>query len=168
MHNPMEDNYYKIPIKKVVIMDVLAPVSSIMSTSLTTLMQDEPLARAKELFEKENIHHIPVVGFRKIIGILSKSDLLHFMRGTIRGEGDEILERTRLRSWLVKEIMNEGVFCLQQKDTIIQALDIFKNNKIHCIPILDEESLVGIITPYDILMKVREEGMKKVDKVVME
>lgn len=149
-------------------MDILAPISTIMSSNLTTLLQDEPLAKAKELFEKENIHHIPVVGFKKIIGILSKSDLLHFMRGTIRGRGDEILERTRLRSWEVKEIMQKNVFTLQKTATIFSALDAFRNNQIHCIPILDGEILVGIITPYDILMEVRKEGMQLVDKMVTE
>jgi len=149
-------------------MNVLAPISTIMTTNLTTLLQDEPLAKAKELFEKENIHHIPVIGFNKITGILSKSDLLHFMRGTIRGRGDELIEQTRLRSWQAKEIMHDKVACLQQTDTIIQALDIFKNNQIHCIPILDEEVLVGILTPYDVLMQVRKEGMQLVDKMVIE
>lgn len=168
MHNPMKENYYKIPIKKEVIMDVLAPISTTMTNNLTTLLQDEPLSKAKELFEKENIRHIPVVGFRKIIGILSKSDLLHFMRGTIRGKSYELLEKTRLRSWQVCEIMHKNVSTLQKEDTIFQALDVFKNNLIHCIPILDGEELVGIITPYDIVMQVRKEGMQMVDKIVIE
>jgi acetoin utilization protein AcuB len=144
-------------------MNILAPVSSIMSTDLVTLLSNEPLAKAKELFEKDNIHHIPVVGFKEIIGILSKSDLLHFMRGSIRGKGDQILEETRLNAWKVDEIMQKDVLTLQKTDTIINALDIFKNNRIHCIPILDGTTLVGIVTPHDVIMKVREEGMKLID-----
>ncbi len=149
-------------------MDVLAPISTIMTDNLTTLLQDEPLAKAKELFEKENIHHIPVVGFKKIIGILSKTDLLHFMRGSIRGRGDEILEATRLRACLVSEIMNKDVFTLQKTDTIFQALDVFKDNLIHCVPVLEGEVLVGILTPHDIILQVRKEGMQMVDKMVTE
>lgn len=149
-------------------MDVLAPISSLMTTNLITLTQDAPLARAKELFEKENIHHIPIISFRKIIGILSKTDLLYFMRGTIQGRGDELLEQTRLRSWRVSEIMHKNVSTLQKGDTIFQALDYFKNNLIHCVPILDGEELVGILTPYDIIMAVRKEGMQMVDKMVIE
>lgn len=147
-------------------MDVLAPVSTIMTTDLVTLLTDEPLAKAKKLFEKDNIHHIPVVGFKKIIGILSKSDLLYFMRSA-KGRGDQLIEETRLRSWKVDEIMRKEVFTLQKNDTIIQALDIFKNNQIHCIPILDGEVLVGIITPHDIILEVRKEGMQMVDKMEM-
>ena len=56
-------------------MDVLAPISSIMTPNLITLTQSDSVAKAMELFEKENIHHIPIIGFSKIIGILSKSDL---------------------------------------------------------------------------------------------
>jgi len=64
--------------------------------------------------------------------------------------------------------MHENVFCLQKTDTIFSALDAFRNNQIHCIPILDGEVLVGIITPYDILMEIRKEGMQMVDKMVVE
>lgn len=149
-------------------MNVLAPISTIMTANLTTLLPDEPLAKAKELFEKDNIHHIPVVGFQKIIGILSKTDLLHFMRGSIRGRGDELLEATRLRACSVGEIMNNDVFTLEKTATIFEALDVFKNNQIHCVPVLDGEVLVGILTPHDIILQVRKEGMQMVDKLVVE
>ena len=144
-------------------MNVLAPVSSIMSTDLKTLLIEDAVIKAKELFDGHNIHHIPIVGFKKIIGIISKSDLLHFLRGSGRGRGDEILEATRLRAWKVEELMNKEVFTLQQEDTIMRALDIFKNNQIHCIPILDNEELVGIVTPHDIILKVREEAMNQLE-----
>lgn len=149
-------------------MDVLVPISTIMTPHLTTVLENTPLAKAKDLFEKENIHHIPVVSFRKIIGILSKSDLLHFMRGGRRGRVDEMLEATRLRACSVNEIMNKKIFTLQKTDTIFQALDVFKDNLIHCVPILEGETLVGILTPHDIICQVRKEGMQMVDKMVIE
>lgn len=147
-------------------MNVLAPVSTIMSTDLKTLTPSEPVGKAKELFEKHPIHHIPVVGFKKIIGILSKTDLMYFLRGKIRGRGDELLEETRLRAWKVEEIMNANVVTLEKDDTIMKALDIFERNQIHCIPVLDGEILSGIVTPHDIILKVREEALKKMDKAV--
>lgn len=148
-------------------MKILAPISTIMTTDLVTLLTYESLVKAKDLFEKNNIHHIPVINSNKIIGVLSKSDLLYFMRAA-KGRGDELIEAARLRSWRVEEIMCKAVFTLQKNDTIIQALDIFKNNQIHCIPILDGETLVGMITPHDIVLQVRKEGMQMVDKLIIQ
>ncbi len=139
-------------------MDVTAPVSTIMSTDLKILQADDALEKAKALFEQHNIHHIPVVGFKEIVGILSETDLMHFLRGFARGKGDELLEQTRLRAWKVKEIMNKNLNTLTKDASIMEALEVFKLNQIHCIPILEEKALVGIITPHDIILKLVEEG----------
>ncbi len=52
------------------------PVSKIMSTDLVTLNLANTLFDAEKLFKKNKIRHIPVVNDRKIIGILSLTDLL--------------------------------------------------------------------------------------------
>ena len=142
-------------------MDLTASVSTIMTTELKILQAEDPLEKAKELFEKHNIHHIPVVSFKKITGILSKTDLMHFLRGFTRSRGDELLEQTRLRAWKVNEIMNEKLITLTINNSIMDALKVFKLNKVHCIPVLEEEEeLVGIVTPHDIILKLVDEGEK--------
>ncbi len=148
-------------------MNALAPISTIMSTDLKTLHPDDAVEKAKAIFEANNIHHIPVVGFRKILGILSKTDLMHFLRGYVRSRGDELLENTRLKAWKVEEIMQEEVVYLDEDDTMMKALDIFRMNRIHAIPILRGEELVGTVTPHDIIQQVREEAMKEVEKEIL-
>ena len=62
-------------------MNTLAPVSSIMSTELITVNPKDPLIDVKNIFDQNNIHHVPVVRFKKIVGIVSKTDLMYFLKG---------------------------------------------------------------------------------------
>jgi CBS domain-containing protein len=47
--------------------------------------------------------------------------------------------------------MTREVSVLQSDDTLGDALDLFKLNKFHAIPIVEGDLLVGIITPLDLL-----------------
>ena len=67
-------------------MDVFAPISQIMSKDLITVNEKDKLSVIKEIFGKYNIHHIPVVRFRSIVGIISKTDYLFFVRGFTHNE----------------------------------------------------------------------------------
>ncbi|MEM6320277.1 MAG: CBS domain-containing protein [Bacteroidota bacterium] len=133
-------------------MNVAASITSIMSTNLVTVNCKDALGKAKAIFETHNIHHLPVMDFNTIKGILSKVDLLHFIEGSVRGRGNGLLEETRLRSWKVEEIMKEKLVTLTTAHTIADALDIFKLNQVHCLPILEEGKLVGILTPHDFIL----------------
>ncbi|MEM1118988.1 MAG: CBS domain-containing protein [Bacteroidota bacterium] len=142
-------------------MNVAASITSIMSTNLVTVNCKDALGKAKAIFEAHNIHHLPVIDFKTIRGILSKVDLLHFIEGSVRGRGNGLLEETRLRSWKVEEIMNEKLVTLTTDHTIADALDIFKLNQVHCLPILNGENLVGILTPHDFILALANEKEKQ-------
>jgi CBS-domain-containing membrane protein len=52
-------------------------VGDVMSTELITVKQDTVLKDVNQIFENENIHHIPVVANDgHFMGIISKSDIL--------------------------------------------------------------------------------------------
>ena len=140
-------------------MNVLNPISTIMSTDLKLLMPDDPMKKAQDLFETHQVHHLPVVEFKKILGIVSKSDFLYFIRHVEKGSGDDLIQQTLLNSWKVEEVMTKKVETVQKNDTIMKALEFFARNKFHCLPVLDGDVLVGIVTPYDFIKKVIKEGL---------
>ena len=69
-------------------MNIVAPVSTLMSTRLITVSPDDNLEKVKTCFDENNIHHLPVVSYKKIVGIISSSDFNHFLRGFARSEHD--------------------------------------------------------------------------------
>lgn len=138
-------------------MDIQSPVSSIMSEDLKTLSSDDSLMAVKEIFDQHDFHHIPVVDEDQISGILSKSDFLFFLRGYTNNDIDRFIEATKLRAFKVKEVMKTDIVTLKPTNTIKEALNIFEENKFHCIPIVEEEELKGIITPLDVIKALNAE-----------
>jgi len=53
-----------------------APISQIMSRHLYTVNLDNSLYEAKKTFDKHKIRHLPVVKGRKLVGILSLTDIM--------------------------------------------------------------------------------------------
>jgi acetoin utilization protein AcuB len=138
-------------------MDLRAPVSSIMTTKLLTVGPQDKLNQVKEIFDKNRIHHVPVVRYRQILGIISKTDFLHFLHG-IRGSNyDKMIESTRLNRYTAEEIMTTGLAKLEPTDKINVALEVFKENLFHAIPIVENNNLVGMLTTFDIIRKLAEE-----------
>ena len=144
-------------------MNIMAPVSSIMSTNLITVNQEEKLLAIKDIFDKHAIHHIPVVKYKSIVGMISKSDFLHFMRGYSQNAEDQFVDNARLRVFKAEDIMTRGLAKLHPMDPIRSAIDIFKINRFHALPIVDGDTLVGIVTTYDIIKQIADEPVKPGD-----
>ncbi len=137
-------------------MDVLAPISQIMSKELITVSEKDKLTVVKEIFEKYNIHHIPVVRFKSIVGIISKTDYLYFVRGFTQNEEDRFINESRLKAYTADEIMTTGMAKVEPADRINVALEIFKINRFHAIPVVENDELVGIVTTHDIISALSE------------
>jgi len=139
-------------------MNILAPVKSIMSSKLITVNPEDKLSRIQELFDQNNIHHLPVVRFKEIIGLVSKTDFLHFIRGFNQNEEDRFVNEARMRAYTAQDIMTTGLAKLNPNDRINVALELFMVNRFHAIPIVAEgNELVGILTTFDIIKAAAQE-----------
>lgn len=144
-------------------MNIVAPVSTIMSTRLVTVTPEDNLEKVRACFEENNIHHLPVVRYKQIVGIISSTDFNHFLRGFTRNEHDSLLEGVRLRAWKAQDIMTEGLAKVESNDPIRTTLEVFKTNRIHALPVEENGQLVGIITTYDIISALAEEPIRLID-----
>ncbi|GJM31425.1 MAG: hypothetical protein DHS20C18_04260 [Saprospiraceae bacterium] len=117
------------------------PISSIMTRSVVTVHQDDPLSLVKNILFEKHLHHLPVVDGRKLIGIITSFDLVKL--------GKRFDEYENIK---VKEVMTRNVATLGPNNKIGAAAEVFLSNLFHGLPIVDEEkNLVGIITTHDIL-----------------
>ncbi len=138
-------------------MNLLDPVSSIMTRTLITIGPKDRLIEAKKKFEESNIHHLPVVRYTTLVGMLSKTDLLHFMRGYAQSEGDRFIEDARLNAFRVEEIMTTKLAKIESREPIRTALELFKINRFHALPIVDNDELTGILTTHDIITALADD-----------
>lgn len=132
-------------------MNLLAPVSTIMSTQLITVHPDDTMKRVEELFNRHKIHHLPVVSEGKLVGMVSKSDYLFFKRGFNDQTTDKRLDLFRLKVWKVSNVMTSGLAKMDPGDRINVALDVLEKNIFHAIPIVEGDRLLGIVTSHDII-----------------
>jgi len=144
-------------------MNVLTPVAQIMTTTLKTVNPSDSLLVVRDAFKDFNIHHLPVVNYKKIVGIISKEDYLNFQHGCIGDKHIDAKENLQLVEWKAKHIMTSKLAKLESTDPIRTALEVFKLNRIHALPVVDNDLLVGIVTPHDIIKALAEETITLTD-----
>ena len=135
-------------------MDKFIQVKHIMTTDLITADPDEVLDSVKHKLIGNHIQHIPVVDGRKILGIISKGDVHRMEHHFTLFQSEKALESNRqiFSTILASEIMTKTLVMLKDTDPASIAVDLFRENLFHALPVIDsKDQLVGMITPLDLL-----------------
>lgn len=125
------------------------PVSQIMSKELITLTQKDSLYDAENLFKKHNIRHLPVVENKKLIGVVSYSDLLKISYVDVTDDDD--IESVVYDTYTVSQLMAKSPVSIPPNSTIKEATELLSKHSFHSIPVVEDEELVGIVTTTDLL-----------------
>jgi len=126
-------------------------LSHIMSTRVVSVHMDDSLELIQTLFAETGFHHLVVVHQNQLQGIISDRDVLK----ATSPFANTVNERFRDRATLEKkahQIMTRNVLTLSANDSIVSAISLFNDNKISCIPIIDEKRCpVGILSWRDVM-----------------
>lgn len=144
-------------------MNILAPISSIMTKNVIAIGPEDELLLVKEIFDKNHIHHIPVVSQGALVGMLSKTDFDVYHKALSRHFEDRFVNETLLHVHRVKEIMTTRLAKVEPDDRINVALEVFKVNRFHALPVVEKGELVGILTTYDIINALSKEVLHDSD-----
>ncbi len=138
-------------------------VETIMSKNVVTVEMDDTLKTIKDIFEHTRFHHLLVVDPNKLFGIISDRDLLKALSPKL----GTVVETDNDRATLNKrahQIMTRKPITLRTKSSIYDAIEIFNNNNISCIPVIDDDDKpVGIISWRDILKTIDTKYRKHSD-----
>jgi acetoin utilization protein AcuB len=137
-------------------------ISQIMSRNLVSLDMDDTLADAKSLFEHHDMHHILITDSGKLIGVITDRDLLQHLSPTI-GTRKETPQDGFILNKKIHLIMSREVISAKEEITLNEAVLIFYDHKISCIPVINEqEHPIGIITWRDIIKVIALQYRKKI------
>lgn len=130
-------------------------ISQLMTTEVITLHPDDNLLKVEEIFTSHDFHHLPVVDENKVVkGIISRQEF-HKMQDSLtifNTKSAKKQNQSMFNATLVGEIMAKQIAKLGPEDTALVAVDFFRENLFHALPIVDKEGkLVGILTTYDLL-----------------
>lgn len=133
-------------------------VSAIMSKDLLTIEQNEKLVKADELMRVRRVRHVLVVDEEgALTGVLSQRDIFHGGLLKALGYGTRA-KQAALDSLLVKEAMTAEPVTTAPTTSLRAAARVMVERKLGCLPVLDGDRLVGILTESDFAQLVA--GMK--------
>jgi len=125
-------------------------VSERMTQPVITAPPDMPIQEALNLMQEKAIHRLPVVNSKgQLRGIVSDRDLLHASPSDATSlsvwELNYLLSKVTLR-----DVMTKSVITVEGDSRIRETARIMVDQKIHGLPVMDGENIVGIITETDL------------------
>ncbi|MBA6364223.1 CBS domain-containing protein [Colwellia sp. BRX8-4] len=136
-------------------------LSKIMSTDLITLELDDDLSKAKAIFDQHSIHHILILCDKQLVGVVTDRDIYKHLSPTIGTKNETPRDHSMLQKKL-HLIMNRDLTTAKAEVSLNDAVLMFHDNHLSCLPIVnDEMQPIGIISWRDILKVIARQYRNK-------
>lgn len=124
-------------------------VEDIMTENPITVKSHEDVDVAWEIMESNNFRHIPVINDEdELQGILSETDLEKYETAIrnrkLKANFDSDVSHVRVR-----QIMTKSPETVSPDTPLSEAGQLLLENKFSCLPVLEGNTLVGIVTSKD-------------------
>jgi len=118
-------------------------VDKFMSDKVVTCTSDEPVSRIHTLITDSGFYAFPVLKKKKIVGIISRRDLLKDGRWRTSADGASATP--------VENIMTTPVFTVSPDEDIQFAADLLVRHDISRLPVVKGDRVIGILDRHDVL-----------------
>lgn len=115
-------------------------LSSIMTTDIITVHPNDDLSHVRSIFKTNAIHHLPVVKYKTLVGIITTGDLWY----------SELAPKDYAHT-KVETMMTTKMATLEPQEKIGIAAELFLENRFHAVPIIENDELVGLVTSFDVM-----------------
>jgi CBS domain-containing protein len=117
-------------------------VSQIMHTEIVTVSPDDIVELAASVMDWEKIRHLPVEDSEgRLVGIVTHRAMVRLLAKRDRAA----------KEITVREVMTSNPISVAPECTTLRAIQVMREHKVGCLPILREGRLAGIITERDFL-----------------
>jgi CBS domain-containing protein len=130
-------------------------IRDLMAQNPATLDRNETLDIPDTIMNLGRIRHMPVVEDGRVVGILSQRDLFRSALIVALGFGRKTTSAL-IKTIRVKEVMTKPAITITADAAVSDAARLMIEKKIGCLPVVENERLVGLITETDILRSVVE------------
>jgi len=121
-----------------------------MVRDVATLNLEDELSLANDIIQLGRIRHLPVVEGKKLVGIISERDLFRSSLAQALGYGTRAT-RDLMKTIRIKDIMVTDLVTISPDEELKVAVRKMLDKKIGCLPVVQEEELIGLITETDVL-----------------
>ena len=127
-------------------------VADFMTSKVVTVRMDDTVETIREIFDKSLFHHLVVVEDHKVVGVISDRDLLKNISPFIGSNWMERKQDTNTLKRLAHQIMHRPPIVTFQTTTASEAATKLIQERVTCLPVVDEEGrLEGIVTWRDLM-----------------
>jgi CBS domain-containing protein len=131
-------------------------VADMMTRDLKTVGPNDPIAAGKALMDAGGFRHLVVVSEEgEIEGVLSHRDLFFGPLAWSIGQGQTAYEKL-LKSSRVKDVMQGDVRTIEATAPLQEAAAQMREGRIGCLPVVDGNRLVGLISEGDLVQLVAD------------
>lgn len=124
-------------------------VFEIMTEKVLTVPPSLPAAEAWQVMRAAGIHHLVVTAGKRLVGVLSDRDAGGRAGAPVRAGKS------------VADLMTRGVVTVQARDTVVRAANLMHGRTIGCLPVVEKNKLVGIVTTSDLLEVIGAGGDRR-------
>lgn len=128
-------------------------VRDLMTPAVETLGRNDALTLADDLMRQRRIRHLLVLDEEgALCGVVSQRDLFRGALARALGYG-ESAQRKLLGTLVVKEVMTTEVVTVGPDAPLGEAARLMLEHQIGCLPVVEGERLVGILTESDFVRR---------------
>ncbi|BCA86159.1 CBS domain-containing protein [Enterococcus saigonensis] len=124
-------------------------VRDFMTKNLVVVAPDTPIFDAIDLMKQHDIHRLPVLQQEKLVGLITEGIIQEAMPSKATSlsvyEANYLLNKTT-----VGDVMEKNVLTIEPDALLEDAIYKMRENKIAVLPVVQGESVKGIITNNDI------------------
>jgi len=129
-------------------------IKDAMTKNVITISPESSLEEAIDIFSENNISGAPVVKNKKIVGVLSDSDILKRigLKNLFSLKPGDVEKIKKTISGTVEDIMKKSVYSINEEEDVSKAIKIMNEKDVNRLPVVDKKgNLVGILTRGDVV-----------------
>lgn len=124
-------------------------VRDVMQEKVVTVSAGDRLSTVEDIMTLGGVRHMPVVRGGKLVGVLSERDLLRASLSSLAHRVDE--RRAFLDGIDISRVMSAPPITVGPGASVMEAAGIMADEKIGCLPVVEDEELIGLVTETDLL-----------------
>jgi acetoin utilization protein AcuB len=125
-----------------------------MSTNIEVVDRNDNLRTVEERMATQHLRHLPVLEQGEVVGLVTQRDLFKAAQSSAMGYGEKA-QQAYLQSVRVKEIMTYPVVTIPPDTAVAAAADMMITKGIGCLPVVENQKLIGMVTKTDLLRCLR-------------